>query len=373
MNKPLTDDLLGLVPQRPDPSGWGPRVRRTKARRRVAGGVAATAILVSIAVTLPAALNGRNPLIATPYLTNSPQPTSTTTDPAPPPTTAEVPPEDDPLIPRMCSDLFASELTFSRPSKDGLAEGATRVWLCGDPGSAIAIAGPGPIGPHEALATDPDRVIRAYNALERGDSSQGCPMDAGLNYNVVIDYPDGNVAFPGETRGCGMVGDRADAQGFLREITAMWREQREATPPAYTGMSDVCGDQLGGRESFFETVRREDIERGVLCAIRMTNDDGGEPRPEWSGEAWLPDELIADLKTATLEPPPGPAADPPLYPHYLMMLNAAGDPVVYHVGMEGRVYVRDPDNAEFLGIWRPSGEALQQWHATLEAAGIIPE
>lgn len=38
MNERLTDDLLGLVPDRPDPSGWGLRVRRRSGRRRALAG-----------------------------------------------------------------------------------------------------------------------------------------------------------------------------------------------------------------------------------------------------------------------------------------------------------------------------------------------
>ena len=55
MNERLTDDLLGLVPDRPDPSGWGPRVRRRSGRRRALAGGAATALVIGVAVALAGA------------------------------------------------------------------------------------------------------------------------------------------------------------------------------------------------------------------------------------------------------------------------------------------------------------------------------
>ena len=66
MNERLTDDLLGLVPDRPDPSGWGPRVRRRSGRRGALAGGAATALVIGVAVALSTTLGGAGPNVAVP-------------------------------------------------------------------------------------------------------------------------------------------------------------------------------------------------------------------------------------------------------------------------------------------------------------------
>lgn len=379
MNERLTDDLLGLVPDRPDPSGWGPRVRRRSGRRRALAGGAATALVIGVAVALSTTLGGAGPKVAVPV------DPSTATDPAP--THSDPAPEPDPtpshpslpddlarpvgLLSGVCAALLESRLEASEPPRAGLSTGATRVWLCGDPESALA--GEGQIGPREPLTTDLDRVADAYNRLPLADTSQGCDGDAGLVYRVVVEYPDRRIAFTGEAAGCRTVGDRRGGKEFVGELTEMWRAQREASPPVFDGADGICAapeslrqDLLGEHSSFFVDVARGDVTRGAVCGV---SPDGHRLRV--TGDAALPDEVVADLATAQLEPAPV-GADPAVGESFVVLLNAFGDPVTHHLGIDGGVWVRGDEQVEFLGIWRPSEAVKDQWDATLEAAGVVP-
>lgn len=373
MNERLTEDLKGLVPDRPDPSGWGPSVRRRSGRRRALTGGVATALVIGVAVAVSTAMGGAGPNVAVP---GSPSPTAT--GPAPDPTTPhpQLSPGDDPatpvgLLPGVCAALRESRLTFSDPPSDGLSTGATRVWLCGDPESAFA--GEGQVGPREPLTADPDRVALAYNDLVGLDTSTGCDGDAGLAYQVVIEYPDHTVAFAGNAANCQAVGDRRGGKAFLGELTAMWRAQREASPPVFDGADGLCAtpealrqDLLGARRSFFVDVAREDVTRGAVCGV---SPDGHRLRI--TGDAALPDEVVADLATAQLDPAPV-GADPAIGENFVVLMNEFGDPVTYWLGVDGGVWVRGDEHVEFLGIWHPSEAVEAQWEATLEAAGIVP-
>lgn len=372
MNERLTDDLLGLVPDRPDPSGWGPRVRRRSGRRRALAGGGATALVIGVAVALSTTLGGAGPKVAVPV------DPSTATDPAPEPDPTPSHPSlpDDlarpvGLLSGVCAALLESRLEASEPPRAGLSTGATRVWLCGDPESALA--GEGQIGPREPLTTDLDRVADAYNRLPLADTSQGCDGDAGLVYRVVVEYPDRRIAFTGEAAGCRTVGDRRGGKEFVGELTEMWRAQREASPPVFDGADGICAapeslrqDLLGEHSSFFVDVARGDVTRGAVCGV---SPDGHRLRV--TGDAALPDEVVADLATAQLEPAPV-GADPAVGESFVVLLNAFGDPVTHHLGIDGGVWVRGDEQVEFLGIWRPSEAVKDQWDATLEAAGVVP-
>ncbi len=376
MNERLTDDLLGLVPDRPDPSGWGPRVRRRSGRRRAPlPGRAATALGDRRRRRLVHdPRRGAGPKVAVPV------DPSTATDPAPAPEPDPTPshpslPDDLArpvgLLSGVCAALLESRLEASEPPRAGLSTGATRVWLCGDPESALA--GEGQIGPREPLTTDLDRVADAYNRLPLADTSQGCDGDAGLVYRVVVEYPDRRIAFTGEAAGCRTVGDRRGGKEFVGELTEMWRAQREASPPVFDGADGICAapeslrqDLLGEHSSFFVDVARGDVTRGAVCGV---SPDGHRLRV--TGDAALPDEVVADLATAQLEPAPV-GADPAVGESFVVLLNAFGDPVTHHLGIDGGVWVRGDEQVEFLGIWRPSEAVKDQWDATLEAAGVVP-
>ena len=381
MNERLTDDLLGLVPDRPDPSGWGPRVRRRSGRRRALAGGAATALVIGVAVALSTTLGGAGPNVAVPGPSSptatgptGPDPTAPETEPPHPHPHPSLPDdlaEPVGLLPGVCAALLESRLEASEPPRAGLSTGATRVWLCGDPESAIA--GEGQIGPREPLTADPDRVADAYNRLPAADTSQGCDGDAGLVYRVVVEYPDRRIAFTGEAAGCRTVGDRRGGTEFVGELLSMWRAQRETFSPVFDGADGICAtpeslrqDLLGEHSSFFVEVAREDVTRGAVCGV---SPDGHRLRV--TGDAALPDEVVAEPSTARLDPAPV-GADPAIGESFLVLLNAFGDPVTYHLGIDGGVWVRGDEQVEFLGIWRPSEAVKDQWDATLEAAGVVP-
>jgi hypothetical protein len=380
MNERLTDDLLGLVPDRPDPSAWGPNVRRRSGRRRALTGGVAAALVIGVAVAVSTTLGGAGPDVAVP---GSPSPSPTMTGPAssePDPTTEPPHPHPSPsddvaepvgLLSGVCAALRESRFTFSAPPSEGLPTGATRVWLCGDPESTFA--GEGQVGPREPLTADLDRVADAYNRLPAADTSQGCDGDAGLVYRVVVEYPDRRIAFTGEAAGCRTVGDRRGGTEFVGELLSMWRAQRETFSPVFDGADGICAtpeslrqDLLGEHGSFFVDVAREDVTRGAVCGV---SPDGHRLRV--TGDAALPDEVVADLATAQLAPAPV-GADPAVGESFVVLLNAFGDPVAYLLGVDGGVWVRGDEQVEFLGIWHPSEAVKAQWEATLEAAGIVP-
>ncbi|HOA26009.1 MAG TPA: hypothetical protein PKY27_05585 [Arachnia sp.] len=381
MNERLTDDLLGLVPDRPDPSGWGPRVRRRSGRRRALAGGAATALVIGVAVALSTTLGGAGPNVAVPGPSSptatgptGPDPTAPETDPPHPHPHPSLPDdlaEPVGLLPGVCAALLESRLEASEPPRAGLSTGATRVWLCGDPESAIA--GEGQIGPREPLTADPDRVADAYNRLPAADTSQGCDGDAGLVYRVIVEYPDRWVAFTGNAANCQAVGDRKGGDAFVKDLTAMWLTQREASPSEFAGAEGLCrvsdepySDAYGAHTSFLVDVAREDVKSGALCGTK-----GYGERLWVAGGAPLPDEVVAEPSTARLDPAPV-GADPAIGESFLVLLNAFGDPVTYHLGIDGGVWVRGDEQVEFLGIWRPSEAVKDQWDATLEAAGVVP-
>lgn len=394
MNKPLTDDLLGLVPQRPDPSSWGPRVRRAKTRRRALGGIAMTVAVLGTAVALSNTLGTHGPLIATPGPSQTNLAPASTEQPTPSPSPTTIPPnqkftseellaQQNGLIPEACAALTDSPEAFSPPPADGLPTGADRVWLCGDPASVTGDASW--IGPQEALTTDPDRVARVYNTLPGTDAHLGCDGDAGLGYRVVVDYPDQRIAFDGTVANCQTVGDRRGGEEFMNDLTALWDAQRTAAPPTFTSTEGICNfadiarlnfvtmdiNFLGwGNRSFFHRVPRETLTRGVLCGVDF---DDTIPSVLGVSEVWLPDRILTELRTAELAAPPEERTDEPILEAYLVLLNEAGDPVTYRISRDGGVLINANKPWDWVGTWYPSSDVADQWSATLEAAGIVPE
>ncbi|MFT3889655.1 MAG: hypothetical protein QM713_16040 [Arachnia sp.] len=365
MNQLLKTELNGLVPERPDATLWGPSVRRKKARRRVAGGGAAVALVLGAAVALSTTLGGTGPTVAGPAPTTSsaPHPHPQLQDPLPDPVG---------LQSGVCAALLDSELRFSPPPHGGLPTGATRVWLCGDPESGLA--GEAEVGPREPLVADPDQVALAYNELPRMPRTGDCPSDAGLVYRVVVEYPDGMVAFTGTTANCQAVGDRKGGKDYFTALASMWRAQRAALPADVGEVENVCrgvgpssdSGVDGVHRSMLVDVRREDVTSGFVCGA--TGESVGTVTI--TGEAKLPDDVVADLVTAQLEPFAGAAAEIVIAPYFLVMLNEFGDPVVWHLASPDVVWAERDERGDVSGIWRPSESVKDQWYATLAAAGI---
>lgn len=156
MNERLTDDLLGLVPDRPDPSGWGPRVRRRSGRRRALAGGAATALVIGVAVALSTTLGGAGPNVAgaRAVLTDGDRPHGSRSHRAGDRSAPSASPSVATRRPRRARQAAAGSVWCRaagvpprglRSAARGALRGATRVRLCGDPESAIA--GEGQIGP----------------------------------------------------------------------------------------------------------------------------------------------------------------------------------------------------------------------------------
>ena len=156
MNERLTDDLLGLVPDRPDPSGWGPRVRRRSGRRRALAGGAATALVIGVAVALSTTLGGAGPNVAVPGPSSptatgptGPDPTAPETDPPHPHPHPSLPDdlaEPVGLLPGVCAALLESRLEASEPPRAGLSTGRRACGCAGTrraPSRARARSGPG--------------------------------------------------------------------------------------------------------------------------------------------------------------------------------------------------------------------------------------
>ncbi|NHB83847.1 hypothetical protein G7085_01805 [Tessaracoccus sp. HDW20] len=113
--------------------------------------------------------------------------------------------------------------------------------------------------------------------------------------------------------------------------------------------------------------RRGGLTRGVVCGVAADAADLDAP----TVTVPLPDAVVRDLATATLEPyTPDPLGEPSsLRPAYVVLVNGFGDPVTYVLGNDGEAFVNQPDGVQ---VWRAGDDVAAQWSGVLAQVRVTP-
>lgn len=204
----------------PSSAEWADKARAKRQRRRVGTGVAAAVLAVGLAIPIGTTLLNRPVQVAAPAESPTPAPV--------------------PLALDVCGDAEAAvqERDPMNPSGDGVKEGATRVWLCGDQSW---------FGPSEPLTEGVGDAVSAFLAEPKIDGTQACTMEYRMAYTAVFEYEDGStVPVRGELHGCRTLNDgaslRSGGEGFLQKLTYLWKEQRNSA--TYEDkVRRLCSDQ----------------------------------------------------------------------------------------------------------------------------------
>ncbi|MDO5067530.1 MAG: hypothetical protein Q4D96_09655 [Propionibacteriaceae bacterium] len=291
MTDDLTRDLNELIPELDASTVLDGAARKRRRARRRATVVAGTLV---VALFTPVVLGLGTVMRSTPQPASSP-----TVDPDVSETLsseyAEYTLEDETghpaeeLMPWECQHVMHPSVQPRRIPAEGLPDGATRVWLCGELGAN----GDRPwYGPRTPL-TNAAEVVAAVNALPAGSTAaEQCHGTSSRRYRMVLEYPDGSRIIDAHTGHCDSVGGtRTGAKELLEQFKAWFttaRAQETATTPELPCVLSLWNAQEQSYPLF--PIFAPDVTRGVTCGRFM----GGEAR---SVEP-LPDDILAALRDA---------------------------------------------------------------------------
>ena len=268
MTDDLTRELNDLIPELDASTvldGAARKRRRTRRRTAVLASALAVAVFTPLVVGLGTVMR------------STPQPASSTVPPLGP--TEESPwegveytVEDTELLhPGVelmtpeCQAVMAASIQPDRVPTEGLPDGATRVWLCGELGVADGVKQW--IGPRTPIVTHTADVVAAINALQVGVEAEQCYDKDNRRYRMVVEYADARHVIDAHIGHCDSVGGtRNGAKQLLEDLKGWFSAEREqGTSPPAPPPCPATG--LGDQDSVYPLfpVFAPGIAQGVAC------------------------------------------------------------------------------------------------------------
>lgn len=269
----------------------------------------------------------------------------------------------------ICRQALGGELQPESVPDGGLATGASRAWLCGEPTPPYG----GRLGPLEPLTSRADEVVALINELPKLPDDIACTEMYQLIYHVVVEYPgEPPVVVAADVTNCTMVGGwdggRSGGDQLLVDLQELWDQDRAARDLPIVEDADLC--QRFPRSSEDETwphgpdtimpLEMSDLARGQACGLAVDAVDfDGEVR-----SIPLPEDVVTSLRDAPWTGETDLGWDPVLQEKglpYFVMSNAHGDPVTVRWWRDGRLTTSGgelwvPDDvtaARLLGVLEP--------------------
>lgn len=356
----LSEAMRDAVPEPPSLQGWVAEVRRRRARRRgLATGACAVAVL-AVAVPLALQLRGPEPMVATSQEVAVREADLDDGGDGPEPEQAAAEEEEavsgaavtlDPATGKpgaaACYDAAGNGIVVAAGQ---VRPGATRAWLCAQPGDA------GLAGPLEPLVTDIDVIVEAFEA-QPSDIVESAARGSESSYYVVFEYGDGSTAIlTGTTGDDAVVSDgrtvrRVGAEFFDEQVAARWLAQREAlyAPEGGAEVDPGCPP----------------VAQAPLLGAALGVPTGGAACRETDGVSRRVDDALVrdialDLPANSVATITAVAAGEPAGAD-LVLVNAWGDQLVLHPVGAGYEY----HEGESLMLWTPSASIAARIEAAL--------
>lgn len=340
--KSLTNAFQSVIPEAPGTSDWGAAARRRSRNRRVMlSGVAAIATVVVLAVEVVGVqqLQGSSGINASRADQAGMSSGSENGDET---VTAD---DEASLIPTVCADVLSGALPTSSIPDEGLPQGATKAWWCGEPG--------GRLGPPEPLLQGVEQLVSAINELPKVPAEEVfCTLEYTLTWHVIIEYPDGERrAIQAEEHGCRFVGETRWQGNLFGEAQKLWQAQRDSGAVSYTAEPDLCAtypnasqeqqDRKAGYESILD-VKRSQATRGAVCGVSV---DSSADDPQVV-QHWLTPESVAAIREAKGD---GTEVDQAYHDGapYVVLLTEFGDPTTVYLDNTGKLLLDS-------GAWEPT-------------------
>lgn len=333
MTDDLTRDLDALVPELDASTvldGAARKRRRTRRRTAALAGALAIAVLTPVMMGLGSVMR------------SSPQPASSHSG-----TSAPEPDargmydisdlmEDQAFHPGLelmtpeCQEAMAAAVHPERVPLDGLPDGATRVWLCGELETDGIRQWIGPRTPLTGHAVD---AVAAINALPAGSSeAEECYGADSRRYRMVVEYATSRHVIDAHIGHCDSVGGtRSGAKELLKDLRGWFSVEREQATdvPEPPGCAFLDPYHQGQTYPLFPIAASE-ITRGLACG-RFNN-----------GEAEVADELSEEIVTALRDAPWHLSEDSqPLIDNrgLLVVENRHGEVLTVFRTPEGRLWI----------------------------------
>lgn len=327
----LTDAFEDILPEQPSTKGWAGVARRRRKQQRGIAAAAVVAVVVAIAIPLGLSLGDEPQVMATPSPTVTQQPEF-----------EETTPEFGGCLTDFVDGFPKSDLEGGK-----IPEGATKLWLCGG----------GFEGPQEALTTEVDAAVQAFNDLT---FVEGVAIDCASNgeaYTLLFEYPNGETESAEgffTPNGCQhfntSYGIIEGADTYLESLQGLWETQRASQTPVGSD-----GGSCPGLSSVFR-IDFPELEGGSGCVVRRTETEGTN-----NINASV-DVLPRDLLTLILEDLPAGSEplegdEPYSSDQQIILRTEHGDPIALNWGEWGDGLGFAWNNPEGA-VWYPD-EALQ--------------
>lgn len=274
----------------------------------------------------------------------------------------------------VCRQALGGELEPGPVPDEGLALGASRAWLCGEPTPPYG----GRVGPLEPLTGRADQVVALINDLPKLPPETACTEMYQLIYHVVVEYDDAEpVVVAADVTNCTTVGNwdggRTGGDQLLVELQDLWHQDRAARELPILEDADLCqGFPRSSEEEMWpfgpDTImplEMSDLARGQACGLALDAVD-------FDGEVLsipLPDDVVAGLRDASWTSEADPGWDPSRQEKglpYLVMSNAHGDPVTIRWWRDGLLTTSSG------GSWTPDEATAARLLEALEPVRTEP-